>query len=142
MRADLRSPMCSKMVSLADFETHLSTCLARPRVTYNEDTLDPSSSQCLQGLLCSLSVLAIAYSFTIHPLLRVRRKRRLSSLPFHCFFLLFGVFCFLLSPSFNSQLKLHMFSIFMLFSNTVFKFTGIYSTVKIRIPTWKLLEIN
>ncbi|VDL61729.1 unnamed protein product [Hymenolepis diminuta] len=43
---DQTCPYCKRLVPGDDFELHFTMCLTRPRVTYNEDTLQSDKGEC------------------------------------------------------------------------------------------------
>ncbi|KAM3180463.1 E3 ubiquitin-protein ligase znrf2 [Hymenolepis weldensis] len=45
-RFDQTCPYCKRLVPGDDFELHFTMCLTRPRVTYNEDTLQSDKGEC------------------------------------------------------------------------------------------------
>lgn len=46
LSAKMTCPLCSKEFSSADLEEHLLTCMTKPRVRYNVDTLQQDSGEC------------------------------------------------------------------------------------------------
>ncbi|XP_036413995.1 E3 ubiquitin-protein ligase znrf2 [Colossoma macropomum] len=44
--AGVKCPVCSKFISSDEMELHLTVCLTKPRVTYNEDVLSKEAGEC------------------------------------------------------------------------------------------------
>ena len=44
--ADLKCPVCSKIVPSDEADVHLIMCLTRPRITYNDDVLTEDKGEC------------------------------------------------------------------------------------------------
>lgn len=45
--AEIKCPVCNKRIGTNDIESHLLVCLAKPRVSYNEDILQTDSGECI-----------------------------------------------------------------------------------------------
>uniref|UniRef100_S4RTK2 RING-type E3 ubiquitin transferase n=1 Tax=Petromyzon marinus TaxID=7757 RepID=S4RTK2_PETMA len=44
--AGFKCPLCSKSFIADEMEAHISLCLAKPRITYNDDVLSKHSGEC------------------------------------------------------------------------------------------------
>lgn len=47
MLADIKCPVCNKRIGSDEIESHLITCLSKPRVSYNEDVLKADAGECI-----------------------------------------------------------------------------------------------
>lgn len=47
LTANIKCPVCSKRIASAEVESHLLVCLAKPKVSYNEDVLTSDAGECI-----------------------------------------------------------------------------------------------